>query len=130
MRLLFIALITTFFSYTPPIAEVESDVFVPISKYIKSGDAERLSAWFASTLEVEMLGNSNVCSKQQAKRIMKEFFNEYSPKEFEVTHRSGKVPMRYAIGNLVAGGSKFRITLHVKIGERGNFIHHIRVEKE
>ena len=31
------------------------DVFVPISKYIAQGNAEALSAWFDSTLEVTIL---------------------------------------------------------------------------
>ncbi|MDD4638956.1 MAG: DUF4783 domain-containing protein, partial [Bacteroidales bacterium] len=48
----------------------EQDVFVPIAKYIQSGDAEKLSAWFAGTLEMDILGNVNVCSKAQAKQII------------------------------------------------------------
>jgi hypothetical protein len=108
----------------------EQDVFVPISKYIQNGDAESLSAWFATNLEVDILGTNNVCSKQQAKQIVKEFFTAYSPKSFVINYRSGKPPMTYAVGNLSAGGSKFRITLFVKTQPEGNFIQQIRIEKE
>ncbi len=108
----------------------DQDVFVPITKYIQNGDAERLSAWFAPNLEIDILGNAIVCSKQQAKQIMKEFFNEYSPKNFSVAYKSGKAPMKYAIGTLNAGGSKFRVTLFVKTQKDGNFIQQLRIEKE
>ena len=108
----------------------EQDVFVPIAKYIQNGDAERLSVWFAPSLEIDILGTTNVCSRQQAKQIVKEFFNENSPKSFVITYRSGKAPMIYAIGNLSAGGSKFRVTLFVKTQSDGNFIQQMRVEKE
>jgi hypothetical protein len=108
----------------------EQDVFVPIAKYIQNGDAERLSVWFAPSLELDILGSTNVCSRQQAKQIVKEFFSEYSPKSFVISYRSGKAPMLYAIGNLSAGGNKFRVTLFVKTQSDGNFIQQMRVEKE
>ncbi len=108
----------------------EQDVFVPIAKYIQNGDAERLSVWFAPSLELDILGSTNVCSRQQAKQIVKEFFSEYSPKSFVISYRSGKAPMLYAIGNLSAGGNKFRVTLFVKTQSEGNFIQQMRVEKE
>ncbi len=106
------------------------DVFVPIAKYIQNGDAERLAVWFAPNLEIDILGTNNVCSRQQAKQILKEFFVEYSPKSFNIQYRSGKPPMKYAVGNLNAGGSKFRVTLFVKTQQEGNFIQQLRIEKE
>jgi len=108
----------------------EQDVFVPIAKYIQSGDSEKLSAWFAPNLEMDILGTINVCSKTQAKQIIKEFFNNNSPKSFEIEHRSGKAPLKYAIGTLSAGGSKFRVTLFVKTQDDGNFIQQLRIEME
>ncbi|MDP3453434.1 MAG: DUF4783 domain-containing protein [Bacteroidales bacterium] len=108
----------------------EQDVFVPIAKYIQNGDAERLAVWFASNLEIDILGTNNVCSRQQAKQILKEFFGEYSPKSFVIQYRSGKPPMKYAVGNLSAGGSKFRVTLFVKTQKEGNYIQQLRIEKE
>lgn len=106
------------------------DVFAPISKYIQNGDSERLSAWFAPNLEIDIMGNSSVCSKQQAKQIIRDFFNEFSPKSFDIVHKSGKAPMNYAIGNLSAGGNKFRVTLFVKTQKEGNFIQQMRIERE
>ncbi|MBR5856369.1 MAG: DUF4783 domain-containing protein [Bacteroidales bacterium] len=106
------------------------DVFVPLGKYIQFGDAESLSAWFASNLELDILGNTNECSKVQATQIMKNFFVTYTPKSFKIIHKSGKAPMKYAIGNLNAGGETFRVTLFVKTQANGNQIQQLRIERE
>jgi hypothetical protein len=132
MNTFLVAIISSFFTFSAPATQYgsEQDVFVPIAKYIQSGDAEKLSAWFAPNLEVDILGTVNVCSKTQAKQIIKEFFANNSPKSFVIEHRSGKAPLKYAIGTLSAGGSKFRVTLFVKTQEDGNFIQQIRIEME
>lgn len=106
------------------------DVFVPIGKYIQNGDAESLSVWFASNLELDILGKINDCSKVQATQIMKDFFVTYTPKNFSIIHKSGKAPMKYAIGHLNAGGETFRLTLFVKTQSNGNQIQQLRIERE
>ena len=123
-------LLILFFATPFPAAAQEQDVFVPIAKYIQNGDADRLSAWFAQNLEIDVLGVNNVCSRQQARQIMREFFNEFSPQVFRIAYKSGKSPMKYAIGTLSAGGSKFRVTLYVKTQQEGNFIQQLRIERE
>lgn len=132
MRSVLISLLTIIVSTTTFFGQnrTEQDVFVPIAKYIQSGDSEKLSVWLAHNLEIDVLGDVNVCSKAQAKQILKEFFTNYTPKSFAITYRSGKAPMKYAVGNLSAGGEKFRVTLFVKTQEDGNFIQQLRIEKE
>lgn len=108
----------------------DQDVFVPIAKYLQKGDADCLSAWFADNLEVDILSNSNNCSKNQAKQIIKSFFINYTPKKFVIVHKSGTYPMKYAIGNLDGGGNKFTVTIYVKTSEEGNTIQQIKIEKQ
>ena len=112
-------------------AQQTQDVFVPIGKYIQQGNSESLSAWFANNLELDILGKTSDCSKVQATQIMKYFFITYTPKNFSIIHKSGKAPMKYAIGNLNAGGEIFRVTLFVKTQkEGGNQIQQLRIERE
>lgn len=105
------------------------DVFVPISKYIQNGDAEKLSAWFAPNLELEVIGERTDCSKIQAAQIMKNFFTEYTPKSFTIIHKSGNPPMKYAIGNLSAGGETFRVILLARTHPSPAQLLQIRIEK-
>lgn len=128
----FTAILLSFlaFSLSGARAQQAQDVFVPIGKYIQLGDSESLSAWFASNLELDILGKTNECSKVQATQIMKDFFINYTPKSFKIIHKSGKAPMKYAIGDLNAGGETFRVTLFVKTQTSGNQIQQLRIERE
>src|SRR5574344_875946 len=110
-------------------ASQSHDVFVPISKYLKQGNTEKLSAWFAKNLELDILGNSNDCSKVQATQIIKEFFTTYPPKNFVIIHKSGQAPLKYAICTRNAGDEQFRVTLFVKPPSSGNLIQQLRIEK-
>ena len=130
MRNFLLLLTITILSATCAFAQKQADVFVPIGKYIQLGDAEKLSAWFAGNLELDILGSVSSCSKVQAKQIMKDFFVNYTPKSFSIIHKSGKAPLTYAIGDLSAGGEKFRITLFLMTQEKGNQIQQLRIERE
>ena len=95
----------------------EFDVFTPIAKYIRVGDADKLSAWFADNLEIVVISQTNDSSRNQARQIMKSFFSAYSPSAFSITHQAGKSNMKYALGILNAGGERFVVTVFV------NFVH-------
>ena len=108
----------------------EASVFVPISKYFEQGDTDCIAAWFADNLEMEVLGKTNNCSKNQAKQILRSFFMNYTPKNFVIVYTSGSYPMQYAVGNLDGGGSSFRVTFLVKTNEVGNYIEQLKIEKK
>ncbi len=104
------------------------DVFNPISKYLGQGDAERLSAWFSDNLEITIFSDSNDSSKNQARQILKSFFNLYTPRSFEITHKAGRSSMKYALGTLNAGGEVFLVTIFVNYKDSGYKIQHIKIE--
>ncbi len=91
------------------------DVFVPISKYIRQGDAVKLSAWFADNLEVSVLSSTNDSSRNQARQIVKNFFDTYTPRSFEISHKASNANMKYALGYLNAGGEQFLVTIFVNL---------------
>lgn len=127
------SLLLAFLTVGPSAAQAQEsgqDVFTPIGKYLQSGDYDKLSAWFADNLELDMLGAINNCTRNQAKLIMKNFFANYTPKKFNVIHKSGKAPMKYAVGSLSAGGERFRVILYVKTTNAESHIEHLKVERE
>lgn len=117
------------FSSATAAAQSGGDVFAPIAKYIQKGDAEKLSAWFAKNLEIEIFGKQTECSAIQAKQIMKSFFVQYPPKTFEIVHKSGNPPMKYAIGTLNTGSEVLRVVLLVKLQPKSSQILRIRIER-
>lgn len=107
----------------------DRDVFVPIAKYIVHGDAESLSAWFADNLEISVISPMSNCSKNQARLIMKSFFENYTPRSFEISHKAGRPNMKYALGVLNAGGENFNITIFVRSKGEDYLIQQIKIER-
>lgn len=105
------------------------DVFVPISKYIRQGNPEALSAWFADNLEIGVISRSDNCSKSQSIQILKNFFDSYTPRSFEITHTAGRPEMKYALGTLNAGGENFLVTLFVCLKGDSFQIQQIKIER-
>ena len=61
---------------------------------------------------------------------MKNFFATYTPKKFSIIHKSGKAPMKYAVGSLSAGGERFRVILYVQSTGEQSHIEQLKVERE
>ena len=79
------------------------DVFVPIAKYLGNGDAERLSAWFDDNLEITIMSTTNDSSKNQAKQILKAFFDNHTPRSnSSLMTNSGVSPENFASLRYVA----------------------------
>ena len=105
------------------------DVFNPISKYLASGDAERLSAWFSDNLEVSIFSTSNDSSRNQARQILKSFFKSYTPRSFVINHKAGRPNMKYALGTLNAGGEMFTVTIFVNFTDTEFRIQQLKIER-
>ncbi len=106
------------------------DVFIPIAKYIRLGDAEKLSAWFDDSLEISIISNTSDSSRNQAKQILKSFFDSYSPRGFDITHTAGRSNMKYAIGRLSAGGESFEVTIFVTFKQDSYKIQQLKILRE
>lgn len=105
------------------------DVFVPISKYLGQGNADKLSAWFADNLEISVISTSNDSSRSQARQILKAFFDAYTPRSFEITHTAGRSHMKYALGTLYAGGERFIVTIFVSYCSDEYRIQQLKIER-
>ncbi|MBR5384425.1 MAG: DUF4783 domain-containing protein [Bacteroidales bacterium] len=106
------------------------DVFVPISKYIRQGDANRLSAWFADNLEITIISSSNDSSKNQARQIVKSFFGTYTPRSFTITHKASRANMKYALGTLNAGGEAFIVTIFLNYKDGSYQIQQLKIDRQ
>ncbi len=105
------------------------DVFIPIAKYIRMGDAERLSAWFADNLEISIFSTTSDSSRNQARQIVKSFFDSYTPRSFNITHTAGRSNMKYALGTLNAGGEIFDVTIFVSFKDGSYRIQQLKIER-
>ena len=106
-----------------------TELFAEVEKSLKTGDVDTLSDWFSDNLDIEILNDSNISSKNQAKQILKRFFAKYTPKNFNFIHKSGSDRVEYGIGTLIAGGESFRITIFIQKVDKKQSISQIRIEK-
>ncbi|MBQ9184594.1 MAG: DUF4783 domain-containing protein [Bacteroidales bacterium] len=113
----------------PVVRNSSYDVFNPITKYIRLGDVEKLSAWFSDNLEITVFHVTNDASKSQAKQILKSFFDTYTPRAFNIEHTAGRETMKYALGSMKAGGDVFRVTIFVSLEGSNYLIQQIKIEK-
>lgn len=124
-----IALIAAAFSFFAGAQVTGYDIFVPIAKYIEKGDAESLSGWFDDNLEISTNGIPSVCSRNQAKQMMKSFFTSSKPSSFVIEHTAAKANTKFAIGRLTCGGDNFSVTIAVSLKGKQYKIQQLRIEK-
>ena len=105
------------------------DVFIPIAKYIGQGDAEKLSAWFADNLEITIMSTTNDSSKNQAKQILKTFFENHPPRSFEISHTASRSNSKYALGYLNVGGEVFMVTIFVSSCKNEYKIQQLKIDR-
>ncbi len=105
-------------------------IFDDIGDHLRNGDATVFAQWFADDIEIDVLGTAGVCSRSQARQLMKNFYSRYTPKTFTIVHLSGSLPMRYCIGTLLAGGERFRVTLFLKSEKETHRLQQVRIEKD
>lgn len=105
------------------------DVFVPISKYISQGNTDALAAWFSDNLDVTVLAKGGNSSRNQAKQIVGGFFEAHTPRSFQVTYTAGSANMKYALGNLNAGGENYLVTIFVSSKGESYRIQQLKIER-
>ena len=105
------------------------DVFNPIGKYLEKGDEESLSAWFSDNLEISILAPGNISSKNQAKQILKSFFEKHKPREFKVTHKAEEGKMKYAVGTLSAGGELYVVAVFLHYDGKAYKIQQMKIDR-
>ncbi len=118
MRRLLSICICTVLALSGVVADAQDtgyDVFNPIAKYISQGDAASLSQWFDKNLEVTVISSSRNCSKSQARQILRTFFDSYTPRSFQITHKASEGKKKYVLGNLNAGGEIFLVTIYTSL---------------
>lgn len=104
-----------------------------ISKEIISafekGDAKKLSKYLHHNLEVNVSENASIVSKNQATRLLQDFFAKNTPVSFTVTYEGMKQGSEYGIGELKTTGATFRVNLYFIEREKKNLIYNLIIEK-
>lgn len=119
-------LILSISSYSAPLVDIPIKIF----DSMKVGNAAELANYFNSSVELVILNNEDIYSKQQAELVLRRFFSDNKVESFSILHQGGKDGAKYAIGNLQANNKSFRVYFLVKDTNGKALIHQLRIEEE
>ena len=97
---------------------------------LRKGDAGSMADFFHQSLEMTILEKDYMASKNQATRIMENFFKEHPPTGFTISFEGTKEKSKYAIGSLTTSGASYRVNLFFLNKENKRLIYYLSVEKE
>lgn len=101
-----------------------------IVKAFYKGDVETLSEYFNVRLQININENEYMCSKAQAKEIMREFLSVNKPSYFSIIFEGGKDDSSFSIGKLVTSNGNYRVNLFFRKFDGEYLIHLLRIEKD
>jgi len=101
-----------------------------LAKAIEEGDAAAMAVFFHQSLEMTILEKDYETSKNQATRIMENFFKDHKPTGFKISFEGTKEQSKYAIGTLSTSDESFRVNLFFMNKDNKRLIYYLSIEKE
>jgi len=121
-----VIMIGFFFFCLQLFAQVPEDIITGF----KNGNSETVSKYFNQSIEMVVLENDDIYSKEQARQIVSRFFSTNKPKKFTVLHQGGKDDSSYLIGKLLTDKKTYRVYFFVKGISPNQYIHQLRIEED
>jgi len=107
------------------------DVFAPIRDVIKTGNAREMVKIFASSVDMNLDGQSNTYGKTQAEFVLREFFKKHPISDFSIIHTgSSKGGRQYAIGRYLSKSENYNVLIRVSEEQGIYLIHEMNFVKE
>jgi hypothetical protein len=128
-RLFFVLFLSPFFfAFT---ADPVLPNFSPIATAISTGNADALSKFFDSDVNISLFEKEDTYEKDKAANLMKDFFTKNKPKAFSQMHNGaskGK-DTQYTIGEMSTASGNYRVYIYMKIINDSYLIQEIRIGK-
>ncbi len=112
------------------------DVIDEIASAIRSGNPKNISKYFIENIDLKVIDQEDVYSKQQAEMILKDFFTKHPVKTYTIAHKSDpkynspKYSSQYVIGTIETTNGKFRTYFLIKTLGAETLIQQFRIETE
>ncbi len=121
--LLFLVLFVT----TPVVSS--QTISKDIISAFERGDAKKLSRHLHKNLEINLAEKKQMISKNQATRLLEDFFENNPPVSFTVTYEGTKQGSKYEIGELKTENAVFRVNMYFIEQDEKNLIYNLTIEK-
>jgi hypothetical protein len=100
-----------------------------IIQAFKTGDARKLSSHFYTNIEIQIFKETQIISRNQAARIMQDFFSNHPPVSFNVSYEDFELDTKYGLGTMVTAKESFRINLYFMEVKKKKYIYYLNIEK-
>jgi hypothetical protein len=109
----------------------QDDTNKQIVAALTAGDAEALSGYFNSMVDLGISGNEDTYSKTQATQILKDFFVKNPVKSVKITRQGSSIDgSQFSIGEMQSGTTTFRIYYLLKKASGKFLIQQLQIQKE
>jgi hypothetical protein len=110
---------------------VKADPFDDMMQSMKSSQTIGLTKFFSSSVELTLLENEGIYSKQQSEQMIKNFFVQHPPKNVNLQHKGSSAQgAKYAIITYEASNGKFRVYIFMNDNGQGLQVNEFRIERE
>jgi len=120
--LLFLTFFTSAFS---------ADPIDKIAALLQQGQVHELVKQCAASLELSILDDEKVVSRQQAETLLNSFFAQNKPTAVKVIHRMATNPaIQFAVVQLKTSNGSFRVSYSIKVTNGNQEITDLHIESE
>lgn len=110
---------------------VAQDIFTPIRDVIKTGNAKEVVKLFATSVDMNLDGESNTYGKTQAEFVLREFFKKHPISDFSIIHSgASKGGRQYAIGRYLSKNESYNVLIRVSEEDGTYLVHEMNFVKE
>lgn len=108
-----------------------ADSFDDILNAMKAGNSKEMTRSFNNSVELTLLENEGIYSKQQAEQMLRNFFVKNPPKSVSLQHKGASGQgAQYAIATYEAATGKYRAYMFMKDTGNGLLVHEFRIERQ
>jgi hypothetical protein len=108
-----------------------TDPIDKVADLIRQGNTSELSKLFAPNVEISLLGQENVYSKDQSEVILDKFFNQNKPLAVKMLHKVNSNPnYLFAVLTLTTDKGPFRVSYTLKGANGSQQLIELRIETE
>jgi hypothetical protein len=108
-----------------------ADPIDKVAELIRQGNAPELSKIFAPNVEITILGEENVYSKDQSEIILDKFFSQNKPLAVQILHKVNSNPnYLFAVLTLTTDKGPFRVSYTLKGTNGSQQLIELRIETE
>lgn len=109
----------------------KADSFDDMMVAMKNAQTTSITKFFSNSVELTLLENEGIYSRQQSEQMLKNFFAQHPPKSVNLQHKGSSAQgAKYAIITYEASNGKFRTYIFMKDNGQGLQVNEFRIERE